>query len=199
MTDMDDYEVRRLLRTVDPARAVPPLAADELAERVATASGTSGASAAPAPRRRSPWLIAGVGALSAGAAASLLLPFALGVVDGGAATALTLPATGGPMAMCSPVTAEALAPSELAFRAEVSAIDGRTVTLHVLDRFAGNVGDTVTVTQGEESAVDGAPIVFETGIDYLVAADGSTILTCGLSGQASSELTRLYREAFADR
>ncbi|KZX22334.1 hypothetical protein ACH61_00487 [Rathayibacter tanaceti] len=99
--------------------------------------------------------------------------------------------------MCSPVTAAALAPAQLAFRAEVRSIDRRTVTLRVLERFAGEVGDSVTVGQGRESAVDGAPIAFETGVDYLIAADGDTILTCGLSGQSSPELAALYREAFA--
>ncbi|WP_161489620.1 hypothetical protein, partial [Rathayibacter tanaceti] len=135
-------------------------------------------------------------ALSAAAAASLLLPFALGV-GGGSTSTLTLPSTGGPSAMCSPVTAAALAPAQLAFRAEVRSIDRRTVTLRVLERFAGEVGDSVTVGQGRESAVDGAPIAFETGVDYLIAADGDTILTCGLSGQSSPELAALYREAFA--
>ena len=199
MTGLDDDRVGALLRRIDPARSLPPLGRDELAAQLAAAVREPGWTASAVPRRRSPWLIAGVGALSAGAAASLLLPFALGVVDGGAATALQLPSTGGPTAMCAPVTAEALAPSELAFRAEVSSVDAGTVTLHVLDRFAGAVGDTVQVSQAEESAVDGAPVVFETGIDYLLAADGTTILTCGLSGPASGELTRLYREAFADR
>lgn len=198
-TGADDHETRRLLRAIDPARDLPPLSRDELADRLAAASGVPGSTPATVHRRRSPWLIAGVGALSAGAAASLLLPFALGVVDGGAATSLTLPPTGGPGSVCAPVSAAALAPAELAFRAEVSAIDGSTVTLHVLSRFHGNVGDSVAVAQGGESAVDGAPIVFETGIDYLIAANGTTILTCGLSGQASSDLTRIYSEAFAGR
>ena len=32
---------------------------------------------------------------------------------------------------------------------------------------------------------------------YLVAADGDTILTCGLSGESSPELAALYQEAFS--
>ncbi|QHC54626.1 sigma-70 family RNA polymerase sigma factor [Rathayibacter tanaceti] len=192
MTGTDDEDARRLLRAVDPARSLPPLSRDELAEHIAIATGAR----TTRPRRRSPWLIVGVGALSAAAAASLLLPFALGV-GGGSTSTLTLPSTGGPSAMCSPVTAAALAPAQLAFRAEVRSIDRRTVTLRVLERFAGEVGDSVTVGQGRESAVDGAPIAFETGVDYLIAADGDTILTCGLSGQSSPELAALYREAFA--
>jgi len=221
MTAIEDSELRRLVRSTDPAEGLAPLTREELAahreraigERAAfggatddrttadgRTTGRSGNDHDPAPRRRrSPWLIVGVGALAVGAAASLLLPFALGVTTGGSASALRLPATGGPMDMCAQVTAEALAPAQLAFRAEVASIDDGTVTLRVLDRFAGDVGDTVSVTQAEESVVDGAPIVFERGVDYLIAADGDTILTCGLSATDSPELTSLYREAFADR
>ncbi|QHC57756.1 hypothetical protein [Rathayibacter sp. VKM Ac-2760] len=204
MTAIEDSELRRLVRSTDPAEGLAPLGRAELAAHRERATGESGTGQsvgdpAPARRRRSPWLIIGVGALAVGAAASLLLPFALGVTTGGSASALRLPATGGPMDLCAPVTAEALAPSQLAFRAEVAAIDGGTVTLRVLDRFAGDVGDSVQVSQAEESAVDGAPIVFERGIDYLIAADGDTILTCGLSAADSPELTSLYREAFAQR
>ncbi|MCJ1683953.1 hypothetical protein [Rathayibacter sp. VKM Ac-2928] len=209
MTAIEDSELRRLVRSTDPAEGLAPLTRAQLAEHrdramggQATGSqGTDPHDSDPAAvrRRRSPWLIVGVGALAVGAAASLLLPFALGVTTGGSASALRLPATGGPMDMCAPVTAEALAPSQLAFRAEVASIDDGTVTLRVIDRFAGDVGDAVTVTQAAESAVDGAPIVFERGIDYLIAADGDTILTCGLSAADSPELTSLYREAFAQR
>ena len=220
MTAIEDSELRRLVRSTDPAEGLTPLTGAQLAEhreramsdrtRSTTGDRAQGDSTttdpgAPDPdpaavrRRRSPWLIVGVGALAVGAAASLLLPFALGVTTGGSASALRLPATGGPMDQCAPVTAEALAPSQLAFRAEVASIDDGTVTLRVIDRFAGDVGDTVAVTQAEESAVDGAPIVFERGIDYLIAADGDTILTCGLSAADSPELTSLYREAFAQR
>jgi len=219
MTAIEDSELRRLVRSTDPAEGLTPLTGAQLAEhreramsdrtRSTTGDLTQGDSTStdpaapdrdPAPRRRrSPWLIVGVGALAVGAAASLLLPFALGVTTGGSASALRLPATGGPMDLCAPVTAEALAPSQLAFRAEVASIDDGTVTLRVIDRFAGDVGDTVAVTQAEESAVDGAPIVFERGVDYLIAADGDTILTCGLSATDSPELTSLYREAFAQR
>lgn len=219
MTAIEDSELRRLVRSTDPAEGLAPLTRAQLAEHRERAMGgqaTGGPAVggqgtdpgdsdphdsdpAAVRRRRSPWLIVGVGALAVGAAASLLLPFALGVTTGGSASALRLPATGGPMDMCAPVTAEALAPSQLAFRAEVASIDDGTVTLRVIDRFAGDVGDAVTVTQAAESAVDGAPIVFERGIDYLIAADGDTILTCGLSAADSSELTSLYREAFAQR
>ncbi|TCL80059.1 MULTISPECIES: hypothetical protein [unclassified Rathayibacter] len=209
MTAIEDSELRRLVRSTDPAEGLAPLTRAQLAEHRERAmggqavggQGTDPHDSDPAAvrRRRSPWLIVGVGALAVGAAASLLLPFALGVTTGGSASALRLPATGGPMDQCAPVTAEALAPSQLAFRAEVASIDDGTVTLRVIDRFAGDVGDAVTVTQAAESAVDGAPIVFERGIDYLIAADGDTILTCGLSAADSPELTSVYREAFAQR
>lgn len=198
MTGIDDEEVRGLLRSIDPARALSPLSREEFAEHVSAATRPPGSTAVPSTRRRSPWIVVGVGALSAGAAATLLLPFALGA-GGGAASTLVLPATGGPMDMCAPITPEALAPADLAFRAEVASIDGSRIALHVLDRLAGEIGDTVEVTQAEESVVDGAPIAFERGVDYLLAADGGVILTCGLSGPDSPELSQVYREAFAQR
>ncbi|MBF4463214.1 MULTISPECIES: sigma-70 family RNA polymerase sigma factor [unclassified Rathayibacter] len=184
-------ELRDLLRAIDPVAALPPLTADELAALIAGEH-----ERATLPRRRSPWLIAGVGALSAGAAASLLLPFALGV-GVGSSSALQLPAVAG--AACSPVSASVLAPAQLAFRAEVRSIDAGTVTLQVLDRFVGDVEDSVTVRQTQQPAVDGAPIVFESGVDYLIAANDDVIVTCGLSGQSSPELMQLYREAFGPR
>ena len=67
MTGTDDEDVRRLLRTVDPARSLPALDRDELAEQIAAATGEG--TRTVHSRRRSPWLIVGVGALSAGAAA----------------------------------------------------------------------------------------------------------------------------------
>ncbi|SMH44608.1 DNA-directed RNA polymerase specialized sigma subunit, sigma24 family [Rathayibacter oskolensis] len=206
---MSDDEIRWRMRSTDPARGLAPLTAGELGVRLAAATGGAAAPSGVAPRsdprsdpspdrRRSRWMIAGVGALSLAAAATLLLPLAFGL-GGGAATRLALPATGGPASSCAPVTAEALVPAELAFSAEVTSIDGGVVTLRVLDRFAGEVGDSLEVTQADESAVDGAPIAFEPGVDYLIAATGGTVLTCGLSGPASAELGDVYREAFALR
>ncbi|PPG67394.1 RNA polymerase sigma factor [Rathayibacter rathayi] len=191
---------RSVLHTIDPAATLPPLTPAELAAHITAATGGPGTQEPPTsvPRRGSPWLTVGVGALSTAAAASLLLPFALGI-GGTSSTSFQLSSTGGPSAVCSPVTAEALSPAQVAFRAEVRGIDGAVVTLHVLDRYAGEIGDTVTLTQATETAVDGAPITFDYGVDYLLAADGDTILTCGLSGPSSPELTALYREAFALR
>ncbi|QHC69501.1 hypothetical protein [Rathayibacter sp. VKM Ac-2801] len=193
-------DLRTVLHSIDPASTLPPLAPVELAAHVTAATGGPGTEepAVSERRRRSPWLTLGVGALSAAAAASLLLPFALGF-SGTSSSAFQLYGTGGPSAVCSPVTAEALSAAQVAFRAEVRGIDGAVVTLHVLDRYAGEVGDVVTVTQSAESAVDGAPITFENGVDYLLAVEGDTVLTCGLSGPGSPELTALYREAFALR
>ncbi|KQQ03637.1 MULTISPECIES: hypothetical protein [unclassified Rathayibacter] len=196
MTGIDDDEVRWRMRSADPARGLAPLTAEELGAHLAAATGDD--TPRHTPTRRSRWMIAGVGALSAGAAASLLLPLAFGV-GGGAASTLQLPSTGGPMDMCSPVDAAALEPAEVAFRAEATGIDQGVVTLRVVDRYAGQVADTLEVTQSPESAVDGAPITFEPGVDYLVAASGGVILTCGLSGPDSPELESVYREAFALR
>ena len=116
----------------------------------------------------------------------------------GAATALTQPSSGGPAAMCAQVTPEAVAAAGTSFRADVRSIADGTVTLSVDERFAGEVGDTVTVTQGDGAGIDGEPIVFVEGESYLLSANADgVIVTCGVSGVADEGLTAVYDAAFS--
>ena len=72
--------------------------------------------------------------------------------------------------------------SVIAVPGDGSATDEITVELRVLERFAGEVGDSVTVTQGRG-------VTWQTGTDYLLAADENALLGCGLTGPSSPELT----------
>ncbi|PTL72566.1 hypothetical protein C1I63_06690 [Rathayibacter caricis DSM 15933] len=193
MTDPDAHELRRLIRAADPASSLAPLRDDQLARLVEDAMTQN--PARTTARRRAP-LFAGLGALAGGlAAAAVALTLALG--PGSAPTRLDQPPAGsGLSAMCAVVTAEAIADSDTAFRAEVTGIDGDVVTLSVLDVLHGEVGDTVTAPQGGGTAIDGEPLQFAEGETYLLATRDGVISTCGLSGEDSPELEALYTEAF---
>jgi hypothetical protein len=193
MTDPDAHELRRLIRAADPASSLAPLRDDQLARLVEDAMTQN--PARTTARRRAP-LFAGLGALAGGlAAAAVALTLALG--PGSAPTRLDQPPAGsGLSAMCAVVTAEAIADSDTAFRAEVTGIDGDVVTLSVLDVLHGDVGDTVTAPQGGGTAIDGEPLQFAEGATYLLATRDGVISTCGLSGEDSPELEALYTEAF---
>lgn len=193
MTDPDAQELRRLIRAADPASSLAPLRDDQLA-RLAEDAMTQKPATTTA-RRRAP-LFAGLGALAGGlAAAAVALTLALG--PGSAPTRLDQPPAGsGLSAMCAVVTAEAIADSDTAFRAEATGIDGDVVTLSVLDVLHGEVGDTVTAPQGGGTAIDGEPLQFAEGATYLLATRDGVISTCGLSGEDSPELEALYSEAF---
>ena len=193
MTDPDAHELRRLIRAADPASSLAPLRDDQLA-RLAEDAMTQNPARTTA-RRRAP-LFAGLGALAGGlAAAAVALTLAFG--PGSAPTRLDQPPAGsGLSAMCAVVTAEAIADSDTAFRAEVTGIDGDVVTLSVLDVLHGEVGDTVTAPQGGGTAIDGEPLQFAEGATYLLVTRDGVISTCGLSGEDSPELEALYTEAF---
>lgn len=198
MTGMDDDTLRRIIGRSDPARSmasaddhdITRLMEEAMSDTRSTPQSTSGA---PSASRR-PWLFGGLGVLGAAAAAAVAVPLALGPAS--SVTVLEQPAAGGPAAMCAVLTPEFVAEADSAFRAEVTGIDGGTVTLHVLDRFAGEVGDTIEVPQGTSAGVDGEPITFEASTTYLLATRDGMILTCGTSGVDSPELDAIYTRAF---
>lgn len=195
MNDADQDRMRRLLRAADPASSLPHLRSDQivrLTEDTMTAQNTSSRTRV---NRRGLLL----GGLGAGVAAIAAVAFAVPAIVGtsGAATALTQPSSGGPAAMCAQVTPEAVAAAGTSFRADVQSIADGTVTLSVDERFAGEVGDTVTVTQGDGAGIDGEPIVFVDGESYLLSANADgVIITCGVSGVADEGLTAVYDAAF---
>jgi hypothetical protein len=200
----ENADIRRVIRRADPAATLAPVSADRLTRltenALTTELSTTDSTARPAasPPKRSGFalrglVVAGAGVLAAGAAAALVLP---GLVTPPTVTVLALDAGDQLTTICLENTPETVATSELAFRAEVTGIDGGTVSLRVLERIKGDVGDVVQVEQGDAEPIDGAPIVFIDGETYLIASDGSTIGSCSASGIVSPELEALFDAAF---
>lgn len=186
---MTDDELMARLQAADPRPDLPPIRPerlDQLLEDTVT-------STAPTTRRPRALLLA--------AAAAGVLVVGGGVLyltDGDDPNTVLTVAASDPAASCAVVTSDGLADSQVAFAGRVTDISGGTVTLETTERFAGDVSDTVEVTQGDGSVVDGAPITFEQGQSYLLSADGGTISSCGGSGPDSPELRSLYEQAFGD-
>lgn len=191
-TDHDDDPLRARLRAVDPATALPPLPPDRRARLLedAMTSTEPTSTVVPMRRRRTPWLIGG--GIGIAAAAAGIVALTTGGTD---ITRLTQP-TSDPMAMCAQVTPEALATQALAFAGTVTGIDGTTVTLEVAERFRGEIGDEVAVTQQDATADDFSAVQYVQGTSYLIAATDGRVASCGQSGEAGPELLELYRSAF---
>jgi hypothetical protein len=194
-----DEGIRRVIKTVDPARSlVPASEADiiRLKEEAMTdiRTDTSSGRARPRPFGRRAGFFGAVGAVGAAAVTAIILPLALG--PSAAVTELTQPAPGGPAASCAPVSADYVARAQSAFSARVTSIDNGTVTLEVLERFAGDISGTVRVAQGPDAGVDGEAITFQPATTYLIATKDDMILTCGTSGPDGPELSTIYSEAF---
>lgn len=195
MTEDADATRRRIARA-DPAASLAPVSADRLTrltEEAMTTEPTPSRPEAARPRPLRTWILAGAGALAAGAAAAIVLPALLAPAP--TVTTLTLEQTDA-TAMCMALTPELIAQSELAFRADVTGIEGGVVSLRVTERFQGEVGDIVQFAQGDDEPIDGAPIVFENGATYLISSDGSTVGGCSGSGIATPELEALFDAAF---
>jgi hypothetical protein len=185
---MTDDELDARLRAADPLPDLPPLAPERLDQLL---EDTVTSTEAPATRRPRVLLLA------AAAAAVVVVgggALALTGQDGGTTTLALAPPD--VSASCAALTPELLAGSDVAFAGRVTAISGGTVLLETTQRFAGEVGDTVEVTQGDGSVVDGAPITFEQGRTYLLTADDGTIGSCSGSGPDSPELRALFDQAF---
>jgi hypothetical protein len=195
----DEAATRHLIQRVDPAATLAPVSADRLTrltENAMTTEPTTRPAAESAPRTRPglrTWLLAGAGTLAAGAAAALVLPTLLAPPT---VTTLQLSNTDPLTTMCLEITPDVVAASDIAFRAEVTGIEGGVVSLRVTERFAGEVGDIVQVDQGDDEPIDGAPLVFVDGATYLVSTEGTTIGSCGESGIVSPELEAIYDAAF---
>jgi len=188
MTDEHtDAQLDARLRAADPLPDLPPLAPERLDQLL---EDTVTSTAAPTRRPRALLLAAAAAAVVAVGGGAL----ALTDRDGGTTTlALAAPDVS---ASCAALTPELLAESDVAFAGRVTAVSGGVVVLETVQRFAGEVGDTVEVTQGDGSVVDGAPITFEQGQVYLLSADGGTIGSCSGSGPDSPELRALFDQAF---
>jgi len=192
-TNPDD--TRRLLAGADPAAALAPVSDDHLyrlAEDAMTSPTPTPIRSTARPSART-WAFAGVGALVLGAAA-VAIPVLLAPAP--TVTVLQLSDADPMTTMCAQITPEIVAGGDLAFRAEVTGIDGGIVSLRVTERFQGDVGDVVQVAQGDDEPIDGAPLVFVAGETYLISTSNETIGSCGESGIVSPELEAIYDAAF---
>lgn len=193
MNDIDD-DLRSRLRRADPAASLPPLSPDRF-ERLmkdTTMAETTTQTTTRPDGIRTRFAFGAVGGLAAAAIATFA------IVASMPATAPTVleAAPGGIAMKCATVTVESFADVDLAFEAQVASIAGDTVTLHVTDRFAGEVADTVVTTQGDGQISDGGPLVYESGATYLIASVDGRVLSCGQSGVENPELRSIYDAAF---
>jgi hypothetical protein len=194
MTADEADATRRLIARADPAATLAAVSADHLTRLTEDAMTTEHPTTAPRSRPGlRTWLVAGAGTLAAGAAAAAILP---GLLAPPTVTTLELSDADPLTTMCLEITPDVVAAADLAFRADVTSIEGGIVSLRVTERFAGEVGDIVQVEQGDIEPIDGAPLVFVEGATYLVATDGTTIGSCGESGIVSPELEAIYDAAF---
>lgn len=212
----DDDALRRALADVDPAAGLAPLDASQLRRlqedaMTDTRTPTTTSPALP-PRRpararsRRPLLAAGIALAGAAAAAAVVVPLVAGDDDPGGrpeatgTTVLEAPAVDPALGMsCAPVSADAVADSQVAFAGELAAYDGTTAVFAVETAFAGEPGKRVEVRQPAGAATGLAELSMGelvVGEEYLVAATGGYVATCGLSGPTSPELRAVYADAF---
>jgi hypothetical protein len=217
----DDDRLRALLRSGDPADALPPAdpaALKGLLEDVMSADleiRPAGPEAEPRRRTRATWLVAAaaVAVIAAGGAFAVV---GLTGDDAGApqadqpsasspASGLGTPVAGktteltaGTAARCvGEPTAALLSQYDQAFQGTVTAIDGDTVTLQTADVFNGEVGETVHVSApraGFDQLLN--QVQFKVGGTYLVSAYQGSVSLCGFSGPATGDLHSLYEKAF---
>lgn len=150
----------------------------------------------PAARSRPIWAF---GALAAAAAAAVVV-IAVAVSSGGGAPSSSQdPGTGegqdpgaGIGSCVETYSTATLASREFAFDGTVSAIDGERVTFEVNEAYAGDLGDSITLTAtgmtGRSITSSGGPSLSE-GQRYLVAGDDEFAWACGF--------TQPYEEAVA--
>ena len=97
---------------------------------------------------------------------------------------------------CLALEPATVAAQQQAFAATVLQIQGDTVLLEVMERFAGDVADRVEVAQVDATTSDSSGVPFDGGQSYLVGAVDGTITSCGVTGADSTELRAVYDAAF---
>lgn len=98
---------------------------------------------------------------------------------------------------CMVPTARLLKQQELAFEGTVNTIEANAVSLDVKTWFKGDPTDQVVVRNADPQlrlALSG--VDFEVGPTYLVSASEGQVTMCGLSGEATPDLSRLFARAF---
>lgn len=194
MTD-DLYDRLRAANPVPGTAPVEPAGSPRTRAVMETAMSTD-TSARPTGRR-SRVVPIGIAAAGAGVllAGGLLLPDLLGgEAADGAPLALTM-ADGDVFASCAPVSVEALQAQQLAFGGTVTSRTDEAVALEVDTWYKGaEDASTVELTTGPDFV--GYTVDFQEGDRYLVSAFDGTVSICGLSGEATPELTGLFEQAF---
>ena len=217
----EDDELRRLIAALDPMSAdtpVEPVTSPQARHRLeqimqvnesgTTEPGTGEPAATetavvPLARRRRARLV-----LAAAASVAVLgLGAVVAVNTGGSGSpakaptvmALSAPGGGPAMGMCIRLDAETLKMAPVALAGTVTALDDRSVTLHVDHWYKGGDADEVTIAVPPGGDVSPALIPgvdFEQGKPFLITATDGTVNGCGFSGPAAPELQQVYDEAF---
>ncbi len=122
-------------------------------------------------------------------------PVASATATAGAALVLDVPAAA--PGRCRPPDVALLRRQDVALRGEVTAVDGRAVTLAVDHWFRGGPGEVVEVDAAPDALRDLllAPDL-EVGTSHLLAARDGEVVVCGASGPAAPALVRLYERAY---
>ena len=225
-TDFDgDDRLRALLRGGDPAGSLSPAdpaALSSLLEDIMSSDLDVRPSEplATVPRRRTgaTWLVAAaaVGVIAAGGAFAVAgltgndanMPQAgpqtttntpddnVGVA--GIAGQTTQLKAGTPAPKCAALTPAILAQYDQAFQGTVTSVEGNTVTFQTTDVYTGELGETVELTAPPAglAKILGQSTTFQVGQDYLVTAYQGGVSMCGYSGPATTDLQRVFKEAF---
>jgi hypothetical protein len=223
--DRDD-ELRALLRGGDPAGSLPPadpaalrslledIMSADLDIRPAQPGETRSGQAGPR-RTRATWLVAAAAVAAIAAGGAFAVTGLTGNGSGapqadhprtaiqpegnaGLAGQTTQLAAGSAQGRCRPLTADVLAQYDQAFQGTVTAVDGDTVTFQTTDVYAGQVGETVQLTAPPAgfAKILSQGTTFQVGQSYLVPAYQGAVSMCGYSGPATSDLQRVFKEAF---
>jgi hypothetical protein len=204
----DDDELRDRLRASDPAASLPPadptrvarLLEDVMSTELTTENRETGT------RNRGPltWLVAAAAVLIiAGVAVYGVLghdddPTPPPAADGHTTvTELSAPNAAAYDARCMVPNPEIVAQQSVAFDGTVTTLADGAVTLTVDHWYAGSPTDLVRVqapaTELEELV---GAVHFEDGGRYLVSATGGQVTVCGFSAPYSTDLAKIYEQAF---
>jgi hypothetical protein len=203
---VNDDELLARLRAADPARthAAAPLDLDHLLEETMTADTAPRTTiSAPGQQRRRPLLMAAAAVIVAG----IGLPWAITQNGDGnqpppAAVPLALTVqqntgAGGVETACAEVDVNTLRQYSTAFEGTVTSVNGDQVNLHVDHWYRGGNVTTVQLSDNHDGQVEFAGQKYETGHSYLIYAKDGQIPSCLFDAEATSQLRRLYDQAYA--
>jgi hypothetical protein len=208
----DDDRLAERLRASDPAASLPPadgawvdrLLEDTMGNDLLTESRETGT------HNRSPltWLVAAAAAVIIVGAGVFAVVHGMNTNEPStppqagpapAVTELHAPGAAAASGRCASPSAAMLAGNPVAFDGTVESISDGLVTLRATRWYAGTPTDRVQV---EAPSADLQKLLiavhFEDGGRYLVTANqDDQLMVCGLSGQYTPHLARLYEKAFA--